>query len=128
MAFTFKCLSILSAGAALAILAGCANGGAQDQQSGAGWGQSIARYALDKECHTQLNKRTEWQAASLVMSKTQQTNLANKICACAADETAKQLGTVDVVKLISQQQRQKVITDVSVKTVAECSKRLILGN
>lgn len=95
----------------------------QDQPTG--FGKQWVKHVLVQQCHKELNKRQEWQAASFILTDDQKEQLSNKMCDCAATEASMQLGTLDMLKLVSEEQRKQVLLDVSTKAMASCSRKFL---
>lgn len=83
----------------------------------------LQSYVHDR-CADELQSRSEWQLASLLMSSAQQADWKNRICGCVSEEAPKQIGTADLPRLMTESGRTEVLADVTAKTVSACYQRL----
>ena len=85
---------------------------------------TLFKSAIDNQCRTELNNRNEWRMIALAMTADKQREWENKICGCASEEVPNQITAADMTQLLSESGRTKVATEVTVKTVTACVKRL----
>lgn len=91
---------------------------------GTGMGGSIVKMAVESQCRTELNKRSEWRLTALAMSAEKQAEWENKICGCATEEAPNQLTGNDVMQMLNLSTRNQALAALTAKTVSACFKRL----
>lgn len=87
-------------------------------------GTKAVQMYVNNKCTSELQKRQEWRLATVALSAEQQTAWQNKICSCATEEAPQQLTAADMSELLTQQGREKVSAEVTVKTVSACYKKM----
>lgn len=106
-------------------LGGCAAGGGFDTQSGMSMSTGLAKTLIDNQCRAELNNRNEWRVVALAMTAQQQRVWEDKICGCATEEATQNLTVNDMAHMLDPSQRDRVIADVTAKTVTACMNRLM---
>ena len=101
---------------AVALIGGCTSGGDLNQNAIA---RELISSQIDQQCHSQLNARQEWQLASALMGA------ENKICGCVSEEAPAQMTTEDMLQVLNPASRDKVISQIAVKTVKACIRRVL---
>lgn len=106
------------------LLGACATGSTSSGLSGKGIGSSVVKMAVENQCRTELNKRTEWRAIALAMSAEKQEEWESKICGCASEEAPNQLTATELMQVVSPTTRTQAVASVTAKTVTACVNRL----
>lgn len=113
------------------ILNGCGsvgNGSQAGRPQVAGIGTALVQSFVQNQCVGELQKRNEWRLIALAMSSEKQQEWENRICSCAGEEVPRQISAADLPSLLSQNGRDKVVADVTIKTVTACFQRLYKKN
>lgn len=112
----------LAAAAAILVLGACSTDGTGSL--GSGVGGSLVKTAIDNQCRTELNNRTEWRLAMLTQTAAQQQAWEDKICGCASEEAPNQMSTAELMQVVNPSTRAQAVAGVTAKTVTACVKRL----
>jgi lipoprotein len=113
-----KTLAILAA----ILIGGCTSSGGLNQNAIA---RELISSQIDQQCHSQLNARQEWQLASALMGAENKQQWENKICGCVSEEAPAQMTTEDMLQVLNPASRDKVISQIAVKTVKACIRRVL---
>ena len=111
----------------LLAIAACLGGCATDSNGALGVnsiGGSLVKAAVDNQCRTELNKRSEWRMISLAMTAEKQSEWEGKICGCASEEAPNQMTAGDLMQIANPETRTQTVAQVTAKTVSACVKRL----
>ncbi|UOP04910.2 hypothetical protein [Conchiformibius kuhniae] len=87
-------------------------------------GSGLVKMWVQNQCVGELQKRNEWRLIALAMSAEKQQEWEDRICGCASEEAPKQISAADIGQMLTQEGRNKVAAEVTVKTVTACFKRL----
>ena len=100
----------------------CALDGSNNNSIGKSWVQSY----VNNRCVSELQNRSEWRTAALLMSSETQTKWQNKICGCVSEEAINHMTTAEMPLLLTENGRAQIATEITTKTVTACVKRLFL--
>lgn len=110
----------------IALLSACAGNGSLPN-SGTSWATLGGQLYVQNKCVNELQSRTEWRAAALLMTQQQQQEWENKICSCVSQEAPaqmNQLTAAELLQLTSETGRAQVMANITTKTVTACYKKL----
>ncbi len=88
-------------------------------------GQSMMAATVTQECHTQLNKRAEWQAAKVLMTPAKAKQWQQQICDCVGEEAPNHMSMSDVATAVSNPaERATIGVRVAEATISACVKKI----
>ncbi|MDO4777488.1 MAG: hypothetical protein Q4A06_08550 [Cardiobacteriaceae bacterium] len=100
---------------AVAMLGGCSG------YQGGNLMQHAARDMLIHQCHDNINRQPLWQSAKMVLGAEAQ-RWENRICQCAAEEAAQQMGMQQIVQFSSGQTDQALV-NLTAQAAVNCYQR-----
>ncbi|MBP6563317.1 MAG: hypothetical protein KA214_07590 [Neisseriaceae bacterium] len=88
-------------------------------------GQSMITTTVTQECHKQLNKRAEWQAAKLLVTPEKAKQWEQKICDCVGEEAPKHVSMSDLATAVTNPaERVAIGARLTEETLSACVKKI----
>lgn len=88
---------------------------------------NLIRMYVNNQCVNYLQARQEWRFAALAMSAEKKAEWEGRICGCVSEEAPNHITAADLVGVMTEAGRAKLMTEITTKTVTACYKRLVTG-